>query len=355
MKNITIIGAGAFGFAICKHLSDKIKNNDEIHKEDHHNECKIKLFDVNEEIIEHIKNDKTQKYFFPEIPLNDNVIPTTNLEFAVKDADVLIIAIPTQFLRGFLTKAKEFAKENLIILNCSKGIELSSKKLISEIVSEEFSTINFNFAALSGGMIASEFISGFGIFGAEIASKDKKTGVYLQKLFSSKKLRIYLNNDIMGVEAAGALKNVISIASGIVDGLRYPYGSKTFIVSLGGKEIKEVSMRLGSKEHTFNLYTQAFGNDYLMSTTGNTRNRYLGELIGKGMTGSEAIEQMKKEKKTAEGYYTTQALFEIAREHNLNTPIIDMVYNILYNNFDPKECIESIMKNELEHIEGCIF
>lgn len=349
MKKISVIGAGAFGFAIAKYLGDKINNENDFHKS--HDELieKIMLFDVDSNLIEDMKINRTQKYFFKDSKLSNNVFPTDNIKNAVEDSDLLIIAIPTQFLRGFLKNAQSFVKNDCAVLNCSKGIELSSYKLISDIVKEELGERIFG--VLSGGMIASEFIEDRGFFGAEIACNDEKTGKILQHIFSSRKLRVYLNDDVVGVEIAGSLKNVISIACGMVDGMKMPYGTKTFITSLGAYDIKSLGEVLGAKNYSFNLYTQAFGNDFIMSTTGNTRNRYFGELIGSGLSVEETLQKMKDENKTVEGYFTTKAAYEIALKNNIDVPIVSLVYRVLYENALVKEEFLKIMSNKLEKIK----
>lgn len=355
MKNITIAGAGAFGFSMAKHLSDKLQNKDDFHRDESHEGTNIKLYDTDEQLMEHIKETRSQKYFFPETRLNDCVKPCSGLEKAVEDADVVVLAIPTPFIRGFMHSATPHLKNDVIILNLAKGLEQGTDMFISDIIEEELSKVSKKhiFATFSGGMIAKEFIQDNGIFGAEIACENEEIGRYLQKLFSSKKLRIYLNDDVIGVESAGALKNVISIASGMIDGLGCPYGSKTMIVAIAASEIEGIALMLGAKEHTFASHTQAFGNDYILSTTGDTRNRYLGELIGKGLSPERAMEQMMKERKTAEGYYTARVAFDIARRLKLKTPIIDMVYDVLYKDKNPQTAIDEIMASELEYTQNC--
>jgi len=349
MKKISIIGAGAFGFAIAKYLGDILRDEDDFHK--NHNSLveKVVIFDVDSNLISNMKNTRTQKYFFPETKLSDFVNVSDDLNDVV-NSDLLVIAIPTQFIRNFLQKIKEKISTDCMILNCSKGIELNSYRLISEIVFEELGEDRV-FGVLSGGMIASEFINSDGFFGAEIACNNLEKGRILQHLFSSKKLRVYLNDDIVGVEVAGSLKNVISVACGMVDGMNLPYGTKTFITSLGAYDIKILGEVLGAKNYSFNLYTQAFGNDFIMSTTGNTRNRYFGELIGSGLKVSDVLEKMKSENMTVEGYFTAKAAYEISLKNKLTTPIIDLVYRVLYNNSNVKDEFLKLMSCNLEKIK----
>lgn len=355
MANIAIIGAGAFGFALAKHLSDKKEDSDEYHKgSPYETGGRIAVYDIDAQLIEHMQTEHSQKYFFPEIKLNDLVTPTADAKEAVGDADIILLSIPAQFVRSFLKENAVHFKDGAIIVSCSKGIEAETDAFISSIVAEEVSK-KHTFAVLSGGMIASEFISGFGVFGAELACEDESIGKELQQLFSSKRLRVYLNDDVRGVEAAGALKNVVSIAAGFMDGLGYPYGSKTLIISLAAYEVECISLAMDSKSHTYRIQTQSFGNDYIMSTTGNTRNRYLGELIGKGMSPDDAVEQLRKENKTAEGYYTAKVARHISQKNNLHTPIIDMVYDVLYEGKEIKRCVEEIMSSDLEPTLDCVY
>jgi glycerol-3-phosphate dehydrogenase (NAD(P)+) len=355
MTKIAVAGAGAFGFAMAKHISDKIHDATDFHKGSSYDSVDyISLFDIDAELIHSIQEDRGQKYFFPEIKLNELVHATTDAADAFTDAQIVILSIPAQYIRSFLQKTHDYFAENVIFVNCSKGLEVSTDKFISEIVKEEMKK-SYTYSVFSGGTIASEFISGFGVFGAELGCENHAVGKQIQQFLSSRKLRVYLNDDVAGVEAAGALKNVVSIAAGFMDGLGYPYGSKTLILSLAADEIRCLSLTLNSKHHTYDIQTQAFANDYIMSTTGNTRNRYLGELIGKGMAVEDAIEQMKKENKTAEGYYTARVVHDIIEKHNLDSPIMSMVYDVLYAKKDIKQCMDEIMSSDLEPIKRCGF
>lgn len=355
MTKIAVAGAGAFGFAMAKHISDKVADSNDFHKGSSFDTVDyISMYDIDADVITHMKNERSQKNIFPETKVNDFVHPTTDAEEAFSDAKLVFLSIPTQFIRSFLRKAQEFMPKNVILVNCSKGLELNSDKFISQIIKEEMKK-SYTYAVFSGGTIASEFISGFGVFGAELGCEDRDIGKQVQQFLSSRKLRVYLNDDVTGVEAAGALKNVVSIAAGFMDGLQYPYGSKTLILSLAAEEIRCISLTLNSKMHTYDIQTQAFANDYIMSTTGNTRNRYFGELIGKGISVEDALAQMKRENKTAEGYYTARVAHDIVVKNNLSSPIIAMVYGVLYAKKDIRQCMDEIMSSDLEPIKRCGF
>ena len=186
--------------------------------------------------------------------------------------------------------------------------------------------------------------------GAEIGCEDYVTAKQLQELMSNQHLRVYANTDITGVEYAGSLKNVISIGAGISDGLKNPYGSKTLMISRASAEAKHLALKLGAKEHTFSTESQAWSNDLWMSCIGNTRNRYLGELIGKGCSVDEALEILTKEHKIAEGYPTAKVVHSLAVEHNVEVPVMDKIYEILYEAKKPKEAMYELMTRQLKFL-----
>jgi glycerol-3-phosphate dehydrogenase (NAD(P)+) len=169
---------------------------------------------------------------------------------------------------------------------------------------------------------------------------------------SSEKLRIYANEDIIGVEYAGALKNVVSIAAGISDGLLNPWGTKTLLISRASAEISRLALKLGAQPHTFSAYGQAWCNDLWMSCTGNTRNRYFGELVGQSLSVKEAIKVMSHERKLVEGYYTTKAAYDLAKEHGVDAPIINAVYGVLYLDREPRDSMNDLMSRSPKFLGG---
>ncbi len=332
---ITILGAGAFGFAIGTYLA---KNN---------SSDSVVLYDIDSSLVQHINENHLHKYFFEGIISPSSLSATTDLQSAINNVDVLIISVPTQLVRSVLDSVFKLLSNQVIILNTSKGIETSTGLLVHSIVFQlaKKHGKKYSYGSLCGGMIAQQFIELKGIFGAEIAARAKRTRKILKRLFVSNKLYINISDDVVGIEAAGALKNVVAIAAGIIDGLGYPYASKTFIVSLGGKDLEKLGLKMGGKKQSFGFETQSFGNDYVMSTTGQTRNRYFGELLGNGLSIEEALLVMKKEHKTAEGYYTTKAAFEFANKNNLSVPVIDFVYSVLYKEHSVTFALSKLMKS----------
>lgn len=172
----------------------------------------------------------------------------------------------------------------------------------------------------------------------------------MQEIFHSGTLRIYGNTDILGVEYAGAFKNVIAILAGIINGLDLPYGSETHMISRAAKEAKNIAVALGAKPHTFSMESQCWGNDLWMSCTGKSRNREFGKLIGKGLSPKEALEKMETEHKLVEGYYTTGAIPKLSKKTNVNAPIFNEIYKIVYEEKDASESIKYLMSRKLETI-----
>jgi glycerol-3-phosphate dehydrogenase (NAD(P)+) len=199
------------------------------------------------------------------------------------------------------------------------------------------------YSVLAGRTIASDLFSHEPL-GADIACTDCNTCVKLADLFNSETLNVYATDDVKGVEYAGAFKNVIAIFAGIVSGLGLSYGSETHFISRASGNIKNLCVRkLGAQEKTFSMESQSWGNDYWMSCTGNTRNRQYGILIGRGNSPSEALEIMKKERKSVEGVNTLKVLMDVIGNDTEHYPILTAVHKIVVGEEPPREVIHELM------------
>lgn len=330
-----------FGFALTKHFGDKYKNNK------HYN---IVSYDRNKDVVEYINETKHHPYHFPHAKLNDKNRITNDLYSLIADTDILILAVPSQSVRTVTRNFKNHISDNLIIVNTAKALECKTNKRLSEVIYEELSVDNINRVAhFSGGTIAQDIVKGAPL-GAEIACEDTRTCKMLQSLFSNEKLRVYGNNDIIGVEYAGAFKNVIAILAGVASGMGLPYGSETHLISRASKEAKDLAIKLGAKEHSFSMESQAWGNDLWMSCTGNTRNRYFGELIGKGESPENALQTLKNEHKIAEGYNTAKIIPKLSEGVGCDLDILTHIHDILFNHKKCSTAINEIMNNELDFL-----
>ena len=342
MTKIGIYGTGMFGFALAKHFGEKFKND---------TQYEIVSYDRNKEIVEHINKTKSHPYHFPNVKLDSKNIITNDIHLFLKNTDILILSVPSQSVRDVVHNLKMFIGKDIIIINTAKALECKTNKRLSEVIIEELTDIEITHkvAHFSGGTIAADLVRGAPL-GAEIACEDIQLCKVLQKLFSNESLRVYGNIDIKGVEYAGAFKNVIAILAGIASGFGLPYGSETHLITRAAKEARELAVQMGAKEHTFSIESQAWGNDLWMSCTGNTRNRYFGELIGKGITPENALKILKSEHKIAEGYNTAKIIPKLSEKLHNHPCILMQIHNILYECKKPNDAINGIMEMELEFL-----
>ena len=343
---ISIVGTGMFGFSIAYYLG---KN----HLED--NKITIKTYDVNKELIEHLKKHRKHLFHFENKRLSNNISFASDKKEIVKDADIIVMAVASHSIREVTREIKDYLKNEVIILNTAKALEIETAKIFSEVIKEEIedSYVNYKIAKMSGGTFAEDIINDAPL-GADIACKDSHVLKKLQEIFHSKTLRIYGNTDLIGVEYAGAFKNVIAIFAGIINGLGLPYGSETHMISRAAKEARDIAIDQGAEPHTFSMESQCWGNDLWMSCTGKSRNREFGILIGEGMTPKKALEKLQTEHKLVEGYYTVKSIPELCKKTGVEAPIFNEIYKIVHENKNPSESIEYLMKRDMENIEKIV-
>ena len=274
---------------------------------------------------------RTHLYHFGYKKIFPNVSFTNNKEALTRNADIVIFAVTSQSVRETIKEIKSNLKDGVILLNTAKAFEIETAKTFYEVINEEMQSVNIKYsvAKLSGGTFAEDLINEAPL-GADIACKDPTSLKKLQEIFHDQTLRVYGNVDVIGVECAGAFKNIIAIFAGIINGLGLPYGSETHMISRAAKEGKEIAIALGSKPHTFWMESQCWGNDLWMSCTGKSRNREFGRLIGSGLSPEEALEKMKEAHKLVEGYYAVGAIPKLIKNANVNAPIFNEIYQIIY-------------------------
>lgn len=339
---ISIVGTGMFGFALARYLGTKDFGNDEV---------TIMTYDSNAELVQHLREYRSHPYHFKDKKLPPNVSFASDKKELINDADIVILAVTSQAVRETMKKTSAYLKDDVIILNTAKALEIETAKTFSEVIKEEMKSIpiHYTIAKLSGGTFAEDLVNNAPL-GADIACENPSILKTLQKIFSDSNLRVYGNTDLIGVEYAGAFKNVIAILAGIINGLGLPYGSETHMISRAAKEAKEIAVALGAKTHTFSLESQCWGNDLWMSCTGKSRNREFGRLIGLGLSPKEALEKMSAGRKLAEGYYTTGAIPQLCKKANVHAPVVTEIHKIVYEEKDPQKSIEYLMNRGAEYI-----
>lgn len=320
MKNIAIIGCGSWGVALAIHLA-KLGNN-------------IKMWSFSEEEKNLINNEKKCK-FLPNVEIPEGVEATTSFKEAIEGSDFIIHVTPSKFTRDTVKQYKEFVKDQPIVI-CSKGFEKSTMLTLDEVVQEEIP--NAKIAVLSGPSHAEEVSVAVPTV-LVVASKYDFVLKLVQDTFMSSKMRIYTSRDVKGVELGGALKNIIAFCAGVAAGIGL--GDNTFaaLITRGLAELSRLGVALGGQKET--LYgLSGLGDLIVTCLSEHSRNRRAGKLIGQG----KSLEETKKEVgMTIESIDNIEVAHELGKLHNIEIPIVESVYGILYKGLTPEEAVNRLM------------
>lgn len=334
MEKITVLGAGSWGTALAMVLAD---NN---------HDCL--LWSHREEQAVEINDRHTNEKYLPSTILPQNLRATSDFEKAIKHAPTIIIAVPTKAIREVCQHMKELLTEKKLFVHVSKGIEPDSLKRISEMIREELPTnIVEAVVVLSGPSHAEEVVLHHPTT-ITAASEDNEAAKKVQDLFMNNCFRVYTNNDVVGVEIGAALKNVIGLAAGIVDGLGYGDNAKAALITRGLAEISRLGISLGAEAYTFFGLT-GMGDLIATCTSVHSRNWKAGNLLGKGATLDTVLTEVGM---IVEGVRTTKAAYQLAKKQQVDMPITEALYSVLFENKNPKDAVDVLMirtkKHELE-------
>ena len=323
MKNITIIGSGSWGVALAIYLAKQGK--------------KVKIWSFAKEEADLINNEKKCK-FLPNITLPEGIECTLSYEEAIKDSEIILHVTPSKFTRRIVKEYKEFVTNQPIII-CSKGFEKDSLKTLDEVIQEEMPEAKIG--VLSGPSHAEEVSIGVPTV-LVVASKHEDVLEMVQKDFMSKDLRIYTSKDVKGVELGGALKNIIAFCAGTAAGIGLGDNSFAALITRGLTEISRLGIALGGEKDTF-YGLSGLGDLIVTCLSEHSRNRKAGKLIGQGKT----LEETKKEVgMTIESIDNIEVAYELAKINNIEMPIVQMVYDVLYNKLEPKKAVHMLMTRE---------
>lgn len=325
MKNIGILGGGSWGTAIANVLGNK--------------NYELDFYMRDGKIAAQINDKKVNEKYLPEITLSGNINATTDLEKACADKKYLVFAVPTNSVRAVANEIKTFIESDTIIINLAKGIEESTHLRVSEIVGEVLPENPF--VALSGPSHAEEVARDVPT-AVVAASKDIEIAQIVQDLFSTDTFRVYTNTDLVGVEIGGALKNIIALAAGMNDGLKYGDNTKAMLMTRGTYEMSKLGIKLGANPHTFNGLT-GIGDLIVTCTSMHSRNRRCGLYIGEGMKVEDAI---KKVGMVVEGIKTTKSAYELSKQYGVEMPITEKLYHVLYEDYNAKKAVLALMRRE---------
>ncbi len=321
-KKITVLGGGSWATALSKLLSENGHN--------------VTVWLRDEAQAKDLSLNRVNKKYLPNVRIPENIGFTSDINEAAERAEILLLVVPTQMVREVLKQIKNEYKDGKIIINASKGIEISTMKLVSDIVKDEAK--NSIFAVLSGPSHAEEV--GLSMPTAiTLACEDKDIAEEIQDIFMSEYFRVYTNEDVIGAELGGALKNIIALGAGISDGVGYGDNAKAALINRGIVEIARLGIAMGADKHTFYGLT-GIGDLIVTCTSRHSRNWNAGYLIGQGLSRDEAI---KKVGMVVEGIPTTYAAYKLSKKLNVDMPIVDAMYDILENKAGVKETVNKLM------------
>jgi len=324
---IAVLGAGGWGTALaCIAASNG-----------HH----VILWARNESVAHHINQSRDNPVYLPGIAIPAGVVATTD-PAAIEDADLVINAVPTQYLR-VVVERNRFPIRGKLIVNAAKGIERGTHLRISQVLREVLGTPSDDYAVLSGPSHAEEVARGVPTT-VVVASTSESAAEIVQRALSTPTFRIYRSLDVVGVELGGALKNVIAIAAGIIDGLAMGDNTKAALVTRGLAEITRLGTELGANPLTFSGLS-GLGDLFVTCTSRHSRNRLVGERIGRGETLEEIIASMTM---VAEGIATTISTLELASDYGIEMPIAEQVYCILFEGKNPRSAITELMTRQMK-------
>lgn len=328
-KTISIIGDGGWGTALAIHLS--------------RNSYPVKLWSPSEKYASILKKTRINKKFLPGFVLPESIEITGDLKLAIENTSLIVLAIPSAYLKNILKKIRPLSFRSLPFLSAVKGINTRPVNRVSEMIFNELGKIDL--AVLSGPTIASEVAKGLPS-SAVVASKNISLANKIQKIFNSSLFRIYTNSDMIGVEIGGSIKNIVAIACGVCDGLGFGTNTKAALVTRGLNEMTVIGQYFGAQKKTF-FGLSGLGDLATTCFNPKSRNHNIGFQIAKGKTINQITSSMAM---VAEGITTVKAVYHFAKKNDLAMPITNEVFHVLYLKKDPLIAVNDLMmrKNRSE-------
>lgn len=330
-EKIAVLGAGSWGTALAILLANK--------------NFQVEMWARRNEQVEEITKTGENVRYLPGVSIPGNLRVLNDLEEVIKGAGAIVLSVPAQSLRETLFKIKPMVSEKVLFINTAKGIEENSLLRLSQVFGEVFDEDQANrFAVLSGPSHAEEVGKDIPTTIVAAAAK-RKIAETVQDIFMTPNFRVYTNPDIVGVELAGSLKNVIAMATGISDGLGFGDNTKAAIITRGLAEISRLGVSMGAQPPTF-AGLAGVGDLVVTCTSMHSRNRRAGIEIGQGATTEEAIAKVKM---VVEGITTAKAAYKLAQELNVELPIITVAYKVLFEKLNARNAVGQLMTRSKTH------
>ena len=327
---IGVVGAGSWGTALANLLAGK--------------GFKIDLWVFEKQVKDQIESSRENREFLPGIRLSNHIFPSNDMKDVVMEKDLVLVVVPSHVMRETAHQIREYISKKTIIVSASKGIENKTHLTMSGVLREIlYETGEDSFAVISGPSFAREVVQNMPTVVA-VASRSLKVAAFVQHVFATPYFRVYTNDDMIGVEMGGAVKNVIAIAAGIIDGLGLGLNTRAALITRGLTEIRRLGLKLGANPRTF-AGIAGIG-DLVLTCTGKvSRNHMVGKKIGVGMKLNDILSEMRM---VAEGIKTARSVYNLSKKLDVEMPICHEVYHILYDGISPKEAVHRLMTRDLK-------
>jgi len=333
VQQAAVVGAGSWGTALAKILSDK--------------GYRVTLWCHRQEHADEIVGNRENLTYLPGFKLSDNLSATADLKEAVTDQPVVVMVVPSHGFRDVFRRLLPYLSDNTYVISAVKGIENDTQMTMDQVMEDELAGMDsaplLHLGVLAGPSFAKEVAAGVPT-AVTVAAKSKEEALFFQEFFNAPLFRVYASTDLIGVELSGALKNIIAIAAGICDGLGYGTNTRAALITRGLAEISRLGIKMGAKPLTFS----GLGGlgDLVLTCTGDlSRNRTVGIKLGQGKKLSTILDEMNM---VAEGVKTTKSAWHLARKEEVEMPILEQVYQVLYNDKPCEAAVRDLLARSLK-------
>ncbi len=326
-EKIVVVGSGGWGTAVSIHLSDLGHD--------------VTLWSWQKSESEALRKNLENKDFLPGVKINPSINFTSDIS-CVRGKNIVVLVTPSKVIRQTARQMSEFIDDGTPVVILSKGLEAESLKPLSDVAEEEIPQAKI--AVMSGPSHAEEVARKIPTTNI-VACKDIKCAEYIQNVFMSENFRVYTGSDVLGVELGGALKNVIALCAGIIDGIGFGDNTKAALMTRGIREISRLGVKMGAEPETF-WGLSGIGDLIVTCTSMHSRNRRAGILLGKGKTLDEAINEVHM---VVEGVVNCRAAYELSKKYDVEMPIVSEAYDVLYNGKNPHDAVMELMLRDKKH------
>jgi len=327
---ISVLGAGGWGTTLAILL--------------HYNGHNVTLWEYKKSYARHLQKKRINTDYLPGIKIPKEINITSDIEEASDNKNLMVLAVPSQFLRNVVKEIDFHQIKESILVSVSKGIENKSLMTMSQMLKDVFHQLNKNQIGVISGPSHAEEVSQRIPTAVVAASSDIETAKTIQAAFMTSYFRVYASTDILGVELGGAFKNIIAIGAGIIDGAGFGDNTKAAIMTRGVAEISRLGLAMGARPETF-AGLSGMGDLIVTCMSRHSRNRFVGEQIGKGKKLKQILKSMEQ---VAEGVETTRSANQLASKKGIETPITNEVYKILFEDKDPVKATTDLMNRDMK-------